>query len=128
MGFHGVDLLRLSVKLCVLATLGFSSRASFFVFVWPLHSVLVRVILRYFTLLWGVSGSMQQSCFLPVGQLLWWPASIFLWFTKRPLKRILLPFVSCHYWYGWNLPLWCFYKGVPPLKTCSKISIHLNIS
>ena len=51
MGFHGVDLLRFSVKLSGLTTLEFASGVGLFVFVWPLRGILVRVILQYFTLL-----------------------------------------------------------------------------
>ena len=51
MGCHVVDLLHFYVKLDGLVMLGFSARAGLFVFVWPLHGVLVGVILQSFTLL-----------------------------------------------------------------------------
>ena len=50
-GLHGVDLLCCSKILDGLKTLWFSAIAGLFVFLWPLRSVLVGVILQYFTLL-----------------------------------------------------------------------------
>ena len=62
MGFHGVDILSFAVKLNGLTTLRFSARAVFLVIVWSLHGLLFRLNRKQFTLLWGVSRSMQQAC------------------------------------------------------------------
>ena len=74
MGRHAVDLLHFSVKLNELTTLVFASGSGFFVFVWSLRGILVRVFLQYFALLRGVPGAMQQPCFSPVQRSLVWPA------------------------------------------------------
>ena len=45
MGYHGVNLLRFVVELNGLATLFLAYGMSFFLFVWPLCSVLLRLFL-----------------------------------------------------------------------------------
>ena len=89
MGYHGVDFLNFDVKLYRHNTLGFAYWAWLLVFVCPLRIVLVRLIPQYFTLLWGVSGSMKQAFFSPVVQLLIWPACFFLILTARPFLRFV---------------------------------------
>ena len=68
MVFHAVVLLCLLVQLSALNMLWFANRAGLFLFMWPLCGVLSRVNFKYFTLLWGVSGSMQQACLFCTGQ------------------------------------------------------------
>ena len=59
MGFHGVDLLRLFVKLDGLTTLGFSTGVGFLVFMWPMHGLFFRV-----NLLSSVRGNITSIYFL----------------------------------------------------------------
>ena len=111
LGFHGVELLHFSVKLDRLTTLGFVTGAGLFVIVWPLHGVLVEVILQCFTLFWGVSGAMQESCIF-AGQLIAWMAYLFfLAFSRAALLGVgrrggfYSIFLSFHDWHGRNLPV-----------------------
>ena len=68
--FRAVDFLHVFVKLDGLTTLGFSAGAGLIFFVWPLCGLLLGVLLYYFTLLIGVSGSVQQERFSRTGHLL----------------------------------------------------------
>ena len=56
---HDVGLLDADVELDRLTTFCFASGTVFVIFIWPLHGVLLRLFLKYFTLLRGVSGAMQ---------------------------------------------------------------------
>ena len=60
---HDVGLLDAAVELDGLTTLFFAAGAGFIIFMWLPHGVLLGVFLKYFTLLGGVSGAMQQACF-----------------------------------------------------------------
>ena len=74
MGCYAVDLLRFAVKLDRLTTLVFASVSGFFLFMLPLHGILLVVFIKYFAVLRGVPGAMQHVRFSPVGRLLGWPA------------------------------------------------------
>ena len=45
MVYHGVNLLRLAVKLDGIVTLFLADGAGFFIFVWPLHGILLGLFL-----------------------------------------------------------------------------------
>ena len=63
MGFHGIGILYLSVKIDGLTTLRFPTSSVLLVFVWVLHVVLFRVNLKYFDLLLKVFAAFQKSFF-----------------------------------------------------------------
>ena len=60
---HDVGLLYAAIKLNGLTMICFPARSGFILFMWPLCGVIFGVILKYFTLLRGVSGAMQQAYF-----------------------------------------------------------------
>ena len=59
-------MLHLAVELDGLTTLSFASGVGFFLFLWLLCSVLLGVLLEYFSLLRRVTGDMHQACFVTV--------------------------------------------------------------
>ena len=61
--YHGVNFLRLAVKLDGPATLFHATGAGLFPFVWPLRGIFIRVLLKYFALLRRLPGAMYQSRF-----------------------------------------------------------------
>ena len=61
MGYHGVKILRLSVKPDGLATLFLASGDGFFIFVCPLSGVLLGLFFDYFALFCRVTGDILQA-------------------------------------------------------------------
>ena len=72
MGYHGVHFLCLTVKIDDLAALFLAVGVGFFLFVWTLCGIIIRLFLEYFTLFHGVPGAMHQACFCtgrPIDQM-----------------------------------------------------------
>ena len=63
MGYHGVKLLLLAVKLDGITTIFVADRVGLLVFEWPLLSVLFVLFLKYFALCRIVPGAMHQAFF-----------------------------------------------------------------
>ena len=68
MGYHEVNVLRLTVKLESLCIIFFAARAGLFLLVWPLCGVNIGVFLEYFAIFRKVTGAMQQSFIFRTGR------------------------------------------------------------
>ena len=87
--FNDVSLFDAAFKLNRLTMICFVVGAGFIIFMGPLRGVLFRIFFKYFTLLRGVSGAMQQACFsAPVVFLLVDTALLVLHFLSRPFSGL----------------------------------------
>ena len=133
MRFHGVNLLCLSVKLDGPIALFVSGGAVLIFLVQMMHSEILRVFLKEFSLFRRVPGECNRHVFFaPISELLRWPEWFLLLFTTRPLLGLdgkadyplvfLLPRLTRS-----TFDCWVFWEGAPPSYYDSAVSMRSNM-
>ena len=88
--FNDVRLFQSYVKINRLTMLCFDVGVGFVIFMGPLRGAIFRILFKYFTLLRGVSGSIQQACFsAPFVFLLRYTALLFMKSPERTFSGLV---------------------------------------
>ena len=131
---HDVGFLDAAIKLVGLTTLCFAARVGFIFFAWLFCGVILGVFFEYFTLLGGVSGSMQKASFICTGHLLSWRDWFFvLQLPVRPSSGLIdeaayPPFILLTWLSRLASALSIILERVCTLYIYSEISIHSNMA